>query len=95
MESIRQPNELILTGNLAENWRRFKQEFKQYLIATGLGNKSEEQKMALLLHVAKSLAIEVYNTFTFDSTNEASSETFANVLNKFEKYCNPKKKCNL
>ena len=61
------------------------------MIATGLGNKSEEQKIALLLHVAKSSAIEVYNTFTFDSTNEASSETFANVIDKFEKYCNPKK----
>ena len=87
MEPIRQPNELILTGNLAEHWRKF----KLYLIATGLDTKSEEQKIALLLHVAKSSAIEVYNTFTFDSTNEASSETFANVLDKFEKYCNPKK----
>ena len=67
MESIRQPNELILTGNLAEHWRKFNQEFKLYLIATGLGNESEEQKLALLLHVAKSSAIEVYNTFTFDS----------------------------
>ena len=89
MESIQQPNELILTGNLAEHWRKFKQEFTLYLIATGLDNKSEEQKMALLLHVVKSSAIEVYNTF--DSTNEASSETFANVLDKFEKYYNPKK----
>ena len=33
----------------------------------------------------------MYNIFTFDSTNEASSETFANVLEIFEKYCNPKK----
>ena len=64
MESIRQPNELILTGNLTEHWKKF----KLYLIATGLDNKSEEQKIALLLHVAKSSAIEVYNTFTFDST---------------------------
>ena len=66
MESIRQPNELILTGHLAEHWRKFKQEFKLYLIATGLGNKSEEQKIALLLHVAKLSAIELYNTFTFE-----------------------------
>ena len=79
MKSIRQPNELILTGNLAEHWRKFKQEFKLYLISTGLGNKNEEQKIALLLHVAKSSAIEVYTTFTFDSTNEASSETFAQI----------------
>ena len=91
MESIRQPNELILTGNLAEHWGRFKQEFKLYLIATGLGNKNEEEKIALFLHVAKSSAIEVYNTFAFDSTDEANSETFANVLDKFEKYGNPKK----
>ena len=61
------------------------------MIATGLGNKSEEQNIALLLHVAKSSAIEVYNTFSLDSTNEASSGIFANALGKFEKYCNPKK----
>ena len=91
MESIRQPNELILTDNLAENWRRFKQELKLHLIVTGLENKSEEQNIALLLHVAKSSAIEVHNIFTFDSTNEVISKTLANVLDKFEKYCNPRK----
>ena len=48
---------------ISENWRRFKQEVQRYLIAAGLENKSEEQKIALLLHVAKSLTVGVYNTF--------------------------------
>ena len=57
--------ELVLTVNLAENWKRFKQELRLYLIATCLKNKSEEQEIALLLHVIG------YNAFIFDATNES------------------------
>ena len=64
-ESIAQPNALNLTGNIAENWRYFKQEFELYLVAAGLDTKPEKQTIALLLHVAKKPAIDVYNTFTF------------------------------
>ena len=64
-ESIAQPNALNLTGNVAENWRYFKQEFELYLVAAGLDTKPGKQKVALLLHVAKKPAIDVYNTFTF------------------------------
>ena len=56
-ESIRQPDELVLAGNIAENWRKFKQEFELYLVATGLDTKSSKQKIALLLHVARKQAI--------------------------------------
>ena len=38
-ESIAQPNALNLTGNVAENWRYFKQEFELYLVAAGLDTK--------------------------------------------------------
>ena len=87
-ESIRQPDELVLGGNIAENWRKFKQEFELYLIATGLDTKTSRQKIALLLHVARKQAIEVYNTFSF--TEEEDGE-FDSVIEKFNSYCNPKK----
>ena len=64
-ESIGQPNALNMTGNIAENWRYFKQEFELYLVAARLDTKPDKQKIALLLHVAKKPAIDVYNTFTF------------------------------
>ena len=86
-ESIAQPNALNLTGNIAENWRYFKQEFELYLVAAGLDTKPDKQKIALLLHVAKKPAIDVYNTFTFAGAEE---NTHASVLHKFDAYCNPK-----
>ena len=86
-ESIAQPNALNLTGNVAENWRYFKQEFELYLVAAGLDTKPDKQKVALLLHVAKKPAIDVYNTFMFAG---AEDTTYASFLHKFDAYCNPK-----
>ena len=56
-ESIRQPDELVLAGNITENWRKCKQEFELYLVATGLDTNTSRQKIALLLHVARKQAI--------------------------------------
>ena len=56
-ESIRQPDELVLAGNIAENWRKFKQEFELYMLAAGQDAKPPKQKIALLLHVARKQAI--------------------------------------
>ena len=55
-ESIRQPDELVLAGNIAENWRKFKQEFELYMLAAGHDTKPPKQKIALLLHVARKQA---------------------------------------
>ena len=87
-ESIRQPDELVLSGNIAENWRKFKQEFELYMLAAGYDEKPSKQKIALLLHVARKQAIEVYNTFAFSEEEEGEYDS---VIGKFDAYCNPKK----
>ena len=74
-ESIRQPDELILCGNMAEVWRKFKQEFELYMLAAGHDGKPSKQKIALLLHVARKQAIEVYNTFAFSEEEEGEYES--------------------
>ena len=74
-ESTRQPDELVLAGNIAENWRKFKQEFELYLVATGLDTKTSRQKIALLLHVARKQAIEVYNTFSFTEEEDGDFDS--------------------
>ena len=43
----------MLVGNLAENWRKFKQEFELYMMATVY-----DEKPIALLHVARKQAIE-------------------------------------
>ena len=87
-ESIRQPDELVIAGNIAENWRKFKQEFESYMLAAGYDTKPPKQKIALLLHVARKQTIEVYNTFSFTAEEEGKYES---VIEEFSAYCNPKK----
>ena len=41
MERLQPPSALCLTGNLSENWRRFKQQFQIYLTATGIDQKED------------------------------------------------------
>ena len=88
MADIRQPDELVLlTGNIAENWRKFRQEFELYMIASGHDGKPEKQKVALLLHVARKQAIDVFNTFALTEEQKADYDV---VVQRFEIYCSPK-----
>ena len=82
MADIRQPDELVLlTGNIAENWRKFRQEFELYMIASGHDGKPEKQKVALLLHVARKQAIDVFNTFALTEEQKADYDV---VVQRFE-----------
>ncbi|CAB4021658.1 Hypothetical predicted protein, partial [Paramuricea clavata] len=75
--------------NLAENWRRFKQQFEIYLIASGLDKKDGKVQAIALLHVAGYEALEVYNTFQWDTAGD--DVKVDKIMEKFERYCNPRK----
>lgn len=55
----------------------------------GLETKPDARKVALLLTIAGSQAIEVFNTFVLESPDD--SEKLEVVLNKFDAHCSPKK----
>ena len=86
---------LALTGNLPENFRRFKQKFELYLLASGGSSKSADVQKAILLHVIGDDAQEIYNTLTITPrTNDdgaAIPEDTSDILNSFEEYCNPRR----
>ena len=42
MDGFQVPEPLPLQGNLADNWRRWKQRFKLYMIASRKNEKSDE-----------------------------------------------------
>lgn len=52
MEKLPAPKPLRLDGNLAENWRRWKQRFElyMYIIATEANKKSAKIQSSILLH---------------------------------------------
>lgn len=88
MEGCKIPSPLNLNGNLAENFRKFKQNFLIYLKASGLDKKSEDVKVAILLNVIGEDSVELYNTFNL---SEDSANEFKDVLKAFEEYTSPKK----
>ena len=86
---LKPPESLKLSGNIDENWRAFKQQFTLYVTAMGLEAKPEPRKVALLLTLAGPQAIEVYNTFVFETAED--KEKMDVVLAKFDAHCTPKK----
>lgn len=84
------PKELLLSsGNISHQWKLFKQTWKNYETAIGLTDKPDTQRVATLLAVIGNEALELYNTFEWDS--ESDSTKIEVVLSKFEAYCNPKR----
>ncbi|XP_076804369.1 uncharacterized protein LOC143448486 [Clavelina lepadiformis] len=75
-------------GKVHENWIRFIQSFKLYMTAIGHDSKVEKTKSSLLLCVMGEEALEVYNSFKFETGQE---HKFDNVVAKFEAYSCPKK----
>ena len=84
------PAKLSFEGNVAENFRRFKQQLEIYMSATGLDAESvpKKKKVAIILNLAGEEAIEVHNSFTF---TEAERDDPAALLAKFQQHCEPKK----
>lgn len=92
MDTLKPPGELLLTGNLSENWKRFKQKFELYLKATGKSTAADDVKTALCLHVMGEDALDIYNGFTWET--EGDDMKLDKVLKKFEDYCIPKRNLN-
>ena len=88
-EGFVKPSPLSFEGNVAENWRRFKQKFEIYLVASGYAGKSKKEKTCILLNLAGEQAIEISNTFTY--IEEENKDDIEVVVNKFKEHCNPKR----
>ena len=89
MDKLQPPSALAFTGNLAENWQRFKQQFEIHEITSGLARKDGKVRAMTLLHVAGSEALEVYNKFQWDADDD--NKKVDKIMEKFERYCNPRK----
>ena len=89
------PSPLVFQGNLPENFRRFKQKFNLYLLASGGSTKPIETQNAILLYVIGDEGLEVYNTLTITPRNDDAGNAIpintVDILNAFEQYCNPRK----
>jgi hypothetical protein len=90
-DQFTKPAKLEFEGNVAENYRRFRQQFEIYMSATGFDarNVPKKKQAAILLNIAGEEAIEVFNTFTF--AEDEDTDDPEDILAKFQNYCELKK----
>ncbi|XP_050065984.1 uncharacterized protein LOC126555061, partial [Aphis gossypii] len=79
------PNSLQMTGNLAENFRTFRQSVQIYFDATESHKKRQETQVAILLNLLGPDALKIYNTL------KPKENTVFEVLKALEAYCIPRK----
>lgn len=72
-----------MSGNVAENWARFIQRFEFFTetASSVTALRTDEQKGAFLLYVARHEAIDVFNTFTL---SDDQRETYAAIAQTFQ-----------
>ena len=64
MDELSPPGVLSLDGYITEKWKRWKQSFDIFSLASSLSGKDAKVQAATFLHVAGPEALEVYNTFS-------------------------------
>lgn len=85
---VRLPEPLSFSGNVAENFRRFKQSFEIYMVASGKCEKEDKIKIALLLNLLGEEGLEVFNTLKLTEVQKSNYDT---VLAELEQYLTPKR----
>ena len=87
MDLLSPPEVLSLDGNIAKNWRRWKQCFGIFSLPSGLSGKDVKVQAITILHVAGPDALEVYNTFTWDSNDDKNKVD--KIIEKFDELLQP------
>lgn len=97
-DGFRRPDPLVFDGNVAENWRKFEQEYDIF-IAAAHSDKNAKTKAYILLNLAGPEAIERERSFTYApaamsadgvvETPAESREDPACLKRKFKEICNP------
>lgn len=86
MEFLTQPKSMVMEGDIADNWRRFKADYEIYTKASGVSEKTKAVQAAVLLHCIGRDAREIFKTF--DLTEEDKDDP-AKIMTQYDKYFLP------
>lgn len=86
MDSCRLPSPLNVNGNMALNWKIFRQQYEIYIKASEKSTKAKEIRAAILLNLLGEDGLAMYNSFTI-----ADEKDVEEILKAFEEFCSPKK----
>ena len=78
-------DEFSMTGNVNEKWRRWKNNFNNYLIANDLDEKTEKRKIAVFLMFCGPELKDKYNQFNIIPIPPENSITLNQVIQEFDK----------
>lgn len=78
------PARLELSGNLSQNWKRFKRVWENYEIASGLVEMGNEKRIATFLTCLGPEGIEIYDSLQFEPAEENKMDK---ILEKFNTFC--------
>uniref|UniRef100_A0A6P7GMJ4 Uncharacterized protein LOC114344216 n=1 Tax=Diabrotica virgifera virgifera TaxID=50390 RepID=A0A6P7GMJ4_DIAVI len=83
MEMLKQPKAMSVSGDMAVNWKKFKNSFELYSIATGCKEKSQQIQAAVFLHC---IGEDVLDHFELSlNLTEAEKQNYEVLIKKFEK----------
>ena len=84
MENLNKPIPFSLEGNVEENWRKFKRQYTNFMLASGKTEESKKVQAAILQNLVGPEAIELLDTFNLTDENLEDPEK---ILEAFEKNC--------
>ena len=84
VHGLKPPGKLNTSGNLAENWKCYKQVWDNYSLISGLNSRTDKYKVAFLLHCIGPEGLKIYNGFQFE--NDTDRKILSCVLEKFEEF---------
>ena len=80
----RPPGTLETTGNVAENWKVWKQMWSNYMVVAKLTSQMPEYKVALFLHYVGAEALKIFSGFQFDGPNDKND--LYKIMEKFDHF---------
>ena len=82
------PPKIELSGNLANNWKQWKQVWSAYELVTRLNEQTDEYRVAAFITCIGPKALTIHNGLPFQSEDE---KNLAKILELWESYCLGKK----
>ena len=80
------PDPLRITGSeLADNWRRFRGQWENYVIANDLSEATSEKQAAVFLTCIGAEAYDVFRAMNFESDDDRKK--IAPIIAGFEAFC--------
>ena len=78
------PPPMKMSGCLTTEWKRFRGQWENYIVATNLADDSA-RRAAIFLACVGTEAYEIFQTFQFD--DEAHRQDIRKVIDAFDNYC--------